>query len=687
MAPYPGAHPRFQAGARVALFSLLGWMLAYASAWADLRPPAWYDEGAGVADWHYRVPVTLTGGTASGSTVVVDVDFLSLLDDMNVDTSAVTFDGRSPRVVRSNGVLVQEQEFVDAVYADALDATGNGRGQVRFIAEDAGGSGDYHLYFDITANGAKPASPAQVINGHFELSAGGTPTGWIRTALGAGGGQNNEVYATNLGQTVNLGAGCGTSAANGLDVAPNDLSGVATGRRWHLLGYRDNCEDGAGGNEQIRISRAIAVPSGGAAGVLEFYFQVQGFDGISNGSNYDWFVISVNGAAVNHGALNIDNTTNPALRIDNNRLGRNGYGGTVRDHGWKRARLDLSGFAGSTITFQVESRHSSADNSYRSWTKLDDVVWSRQAGTLGVVEAFGANIADPNDTGSGPASIYQVGETLAVTADVDVDVTQVLAYVYDESTTQVAGPIALFDDGTHGDATAGDREWRNDGSDAAFPTYTFLSTGPFGSNWMVRVLALDASVALGGATNGLLLVPGASTTPESQANFYNVDEQRFTLRGAQVDLGKSLLTISDPVAGATLPKAIPGAWIRYQVRVENQGPDGLDNDSIVVTDQIPSDVSVCVAAACTCAGPSCATVDPVAYDESASPIATGLSYSYVVDVEYSTDGVDYTYVPIPDADGFDADVRFVRVTPSGAMTQPSGGDNPEFELRYVVRLE
>ena len=359
----------------------------------------------------------------------------------------------------------------------------------------------------------------------------------------------------------------------------------------------------------------------------------------------------------------------------------------MRDHGWKRARLDLSGFAGGTITFQVESRHSAADNSYRSWIKLDDFIWASQTGTLGTVEAFGVNVLVPNDTSGGAASTYQVGQTLSVSARVDVDVGGVVAYVYDENAAQVAGPVTLFDDGTHGDAVAGDREWHNDGSDTGFPTYVFTSTGPFGDNWRVRVMGLDASVAYGGATNGLLLIPGAATTPESQVNFYNIDDQVFGVRGAQVDLGKRLITIADPVAGTLMPKAIPGARIRYQVRVENQGPDGLDSNSMVITDQIPNDVSVCVAAICTCAGPSCATEDPVAYDDSASPIATGLTYDYVLNVEYSTDGTDYSYSPIPDADGFDANVRYVRVKPGGAMNQPSGGDNPEFELRYVVRVE
>lgn len=650
--------------------------------YADLNAPVWYDEGPAVANWHYRVPLTVPPTAGQGSTVEIDVDFAALLDGMNIDSGSVVLDPNSPRVVRGDGSLVSEQEFTDGIFAGSLDATGNTRGQLRFLLQDVPAV-DYYLYFDIIANGAKPVNPATVINGHFEQSIGTTPSQWTTSAVNAGGNQNNEVHTTNLGQTINLAAGCGNAAANGLDVGPNNIAGTATGSNWHLLGYRDLCEDG-GGTELIQLTRPIAVPSGGAAGVLEFYFQVQAFDGISNVNNYDWFEFSVNGATVNHNALGIDNTTTPTLVINNNRLGRSGYGG-IRDHGWKRAQLDLTPYAGTTINFRVQSRHSNADNSYRAWLKLDDVVWSIQIATLGAVEAFGANITTPNDTSVVAASEYQQGATLAIQATVDVDVNAVTADVYDDNGVLAAADIPLFDDGTHGDGLAGDRVWSNDGSVPAESTYTF-GAGPFGSNWLVRVYALDLSIAANGVTNGLAMIPGGATAPEVQTNFYNVDEQLFTLRGALVDVAKTLETLQDTFSIAE-PKSIPGAWIRYEVRVENQGPDGLDNDSITIVDEIPVDVAVCVVAACTCSGPACPQVDPVQFDESSSPIGTGLTYDYSAHVSYSLDGVDYTYLPAPDGEGFDPNVRYVRVRPSGAMTQPSGSSNAEFELRYVVRLQ
>ena len=352
------------------------------SAWADRAVPAWFD-----AAWHYRVPLTLPAATAVNSTVVVNVDFNALISQMGISG---TFDERSPRVVRPSGALATTQEYNERVYNGVLDAASNGRGEVRFIAQDAAAGGAYYVYFDIVANGAKAANAATPINGTFEQSVGNTPTSWVVSALNARGAQNDEVYRTALGATTTVAAGCQTGTQS-VDSSPARSGSVATGEAWMLLGYRDRCEDGSG-EEHIRLSRDIAVPAGAAAGNLTFNFQVQGWDGISNATNYDWVIVSVNGTAVNHTALGISNTTTPQLVIDASRLGRNAYNTTYLDHGWKQATLNLSAYAGSTINFRVETRHTSSDDDYRSWVKLDNVAWSIQTATVGTPQGFGVNV-------------------------------------------------------------------------------------------------------------------------------------------------------------------------------------------------------------------------------------------------------------------------------------------------------
>ena len=661
----------------VSVLALLWASLAPSVSSADLATsPAWFN-----AAWHYRVPITIPASAAVSSTVVLNVDFNALLAQLGIASGSVDFDENSPRVVRPNGSTATRQEFTDVVYNSALDAANNGRGEVRFLMEDAPGAGTYYLYFDIVGNGAKAANPATPINGNFEQSAGSVPTGWVTSSVNANGAQNNEVYRTALGSTVTVAAGCQTTATS-VSTSPNAVGGVATGQAWHLLGYRTNCEDGNGNrNELIQLSRDIAVPSGAAAGNLTFYFQVQGWDGITNATNYDWVVFYVNGTAVTHTSLGINNSTAPQLVIEAGRLGRNNYSTTYLDHGWKLATLNLSAYAGTTINFRIETHHYT-DNDYRSWVKIDDVAWSVQNGSVGTPQAFGANVTRPNDTSAGAASVLTAGQPVAVRVAVDATASSVRADIYNQSGTLVASNRQLFDDGTHGDAASGDRIFTNDGSVAAQPTYTILATDPPGTAWKVRAFAYDASVSSVGAPNGLIQRPGQPASPVNQTNYFNVDEQIFTVTFTTLSVTKTLVTRRDPVNGTTLPKAVPDAWVQYQLTVVNQGPGAIDANTVVVVDALSANTAMCVTTACSGAASA------VTYDDSTSPVPTGLTFTYATNVTYSNNnGVTYTYTPVPDANGFDSAVTRVRIAPSGAMNAPGVGGQPRFVLRYVVRVK
>jgi hypothetical protein len=164
-------------GQLLRVWMILALVLAPVSpAHADLRAaPVWWDQNTvgATPDWHYRVPISVPGGATINSTVKVDVDFQALVSTMGVTG---TFDVNSPRVVRATGAIAATQEFTDSVYAGATDATGNARGEVRFILQDAGAT-TYYLYFDITENGAKPVNPQTPINGNFEKGGAGLDSG------------------------------------------------------------------------------------------------------------------------------------------------------------------------------------------------------------------------------------------------------------------------------------------------------------------------------------------------------------------------------------------------------------------------------------------------------------------------------------------------------------------------------
>ncbi len=144
---------------------------------------------------------------------------------------------------------------------------------------------------------------------------------------------------------------------------------------------------------------------------------------------------------------------------------------------------------------------------------------------------------------------------------------------------------------------------------------------------------------------------------------------------------KSVQTVSDPVNGTTSPKIIPGSVMQYTVQVINSGAGSTDAGTMVVNDAIPADTIMCVANVCS--------NPPVAFACSSTP-SCGLSYSYGNDVTYSNQaggGAPYSYLPSPDANGFDANVTGVRINPTGSFNGASGGNNSTFSLIFKVKVK
>lgn len=137
--------------------------------------------------------------------------------------------------------------------------------------------------------------------------------------------------------------------------------------------------------------------------------------------------------------------------------------------------------------------------------------------------------------------------------------------------------------------------------------------------------------------------------------------------------------VSDPVNGATNPKAIPGALIEYLITVSNSGSDAADSDSIVLTDDAPADAKMCLVSFSGGTG-------PIVFN-AGSP-SSGLSYSYsslnnaLDDLEFSSDnGTTWTYAPTADGDGCDTAVTDFRVNPSGTF---AASTSFTVRVRFIV---
>ena len=187
--------------------------------------------------------------------------------------------------------------------------------------------------------------------------------------------------------------------------------------------------------------------------------------------------------------------------------------------------------------------------------------------------------------------------------------------------------------------------------------YTVPAAGPLGG-WSARVTGVEG-------TEGIV-------THTRTAGFTVV--QRLPALRVQ----KTVAVLTDPVRGSTNPHQIPGSVQRYQVAVTNTGTGTVDASTLVIVDPIPSGAAMYVS---TAAGTPVVFVD--------GSVASNLSFNYAANVSYSNQpgGVaPFTYVPVPDANGFDANVTAVRIGPTGTLAGASGASQPSFTVEFRVRV-
>ena len=163
-------------------------------------------------------------------------------------------------------------------------------------------------------------------------------------------------------------------------------------------------------------------------------------------------------------------------------------------------------------------------------------------------------------------------------------------------------------------------------------------------------------------------------------DFWHIDDVCFNQNIIpSLLVSKLAQTLSDPVNGTSNPKAIPGGVVQYTLGVSNQGLGVVDADSLVITDPLPAGMALYVD---TSGG------DPIVFVD--GPVSSGLSFNYATDVTFSNQaggGPPYTYVPSPDADGFDPAVTGMRISPTGIMNPTVGSNTPSFNVNVRVRIQ
>ncbi|MEE4382700.1 MAG: hypothetical protein V2J02_11940 [Pseudomonadales bacterium] len=152
----------------------------------------------------------------------------------------------------------------------------------------------------------------------------------------------------------------------------------------------------------------------------------------------------------------------------------------------------------------------------------------------------------------------------------------------------------------------------------------------------------------------------------------------------EIELEETVVTVEDPVSGASQPKAIPGALVEHRVVARNRDKAVADPESLVVTALRAPGTELFL-------GDLDGTGAPVRFLDGAVPSGLALDFGGLDDpadgVEFTADdGASWDYQPTPGQD-FDPQVDGLRVRPTGTFRGVRGGDVPSFELRWRARVE
>ncbi|QJB70518.1 CshA/CshB family fibrillar adhesin-related protein [Parasphingorhabdus halotolerans] len=140
---------------------------------------------------------------------------------------------------------------------------------------------------------------------------------------------------------------------------------------------------------------------------------------------------------------------------------------------------------------------------------------------------------------------------------------------------------------------------------------------------------------------------------------------------AFIKIAKTSQVISDGL-NASNPKAIPGAIVRYNITVTNEGDAPVDADSIFIYDVLPANMTYSVA-------PFATFTD--------GPTPSGLTSPQLPAsrVRFSSQpggGTPFTYTP---TGTFDSTVTGIRFRPTGTMSASNGVNHPSFTVSFQMR--
>ncbi len=198
-------------------------------------------------------------------------------------------------------------------------------------------------------------------------------------------------------------------------------------------------------------------------------------------------------------------------------------------------------------------------------------------------------------------------------------------------------------------------------SGAATKTYQYAYTIPVAAPagvWTARVTASEG-------TEGAITDLGVGTFT-------------VTIPLPALQVSKVSTVLWDPVNLNINPKRIPGSIVSYTITVTNTGPGSVDASTLVMTDTIPANTTLCVSNVGPCASIQFADGAPV----------SGLSYNSGNTTFSNTPGggAPFSYSPTADANGVDAAITGISIAPSGSLSAAGGSGNPGFSISFRVKV-
>ena len=215
---------------------------------------------------------------------------------------------------------------------------------------------------------------------------------------------------------------------------------------------------------------------------------------------------------------------------------------------------------------------------------------------------------------------------------------------------------------------------------------SFIDTGLLASGQTINILiAYQIGQVNAYTPSGIASIATVAQSSHSPASKTVTDTVEVILYPAPLVL-KTSQTVSDPINLGVNPKAIPGAFVLYNITVTNTGGGALDLDSLFITDAIPANAQLLVA---DVGAPGSG---PVAFTDGA--VSSGLTYNFVNfldsgdDVGFSSDGgVTYSYAPSLDGNGADGSVTHLQVNPKGIMPGTTASGSPSCQISFLVRIQ